>query len=262
MPSSSAPPRSRRGPERCGRAGARRQRRRRLRRQCVPATSTSDGLERHLAALGERAQPVIVLNKSDLSDELESTMAAVEAVASRRPRSSRQLPGRRRAREARAVPGRKPNRGAVLGLVRRGQVVAPQPSARVTAEVGSVSSATEGPPRRPTASLYRCRPADSSSTPRECASSALGRGGGRRRSILRHRGAGGRCRFNDCGHETEPGCAVRAAIADEQVDEERLESHRLQRELRHQELKTDSRAWPRRRRARRRFERPLRNSEY
>lgn len=39
------------------------------------------------------------------------------------------------------------------------------------------------------------------------------------------------CRFNDCGHETEPGCAVRAAILSGKLDERRLHSYRkLRRE--------------------------------
>jgi ribosome biogenesis GTPase len=37
------------------------------------------------------------------------------------------------------------------------------------------------------------------------------------------------CRFSDCGHETEPGCAVRAAIDDGGLDEDRLESWRTLR---------------------------------
>ena len=39
------------------------------------------------------------------------------------------------------------------------------------------------------------------------------------------------CRFSDCQHEGEPGCAVRAALADGRLSEERLASHRkLERE--------------------------------
>lgn len=34
------------------------------------------------------------------------------------------------------------------------------------------------------------------------------------------------CRFRDCRHENEPGCAVRAAIAKGELDESRLESYR------------------------------------
>lgn len=35
-----------------------------------------------------------------------------------------------------------------------------------------------------------------------------------------------RCRFRDCRHEAEPGCAVRSAIEDGQLDPRRLESYR------------------------------------
>jgi ribosome biogenesis GTPase len=52
----------------------------------------------------------------------------------------------------------------------------------------------------------------------------------------------GRCRFNDCQHQTEPGCAVREAIATGALDAARLESFRhLQRELRYLELRHDAR---------------------
>ncbi|MDQ3672531.1 MAG: ribosome small subunit-dependent GTPase A [Actinomycetota bacterium] len=40
------------------------------------------------------------------------------------------------------------------------------------------------------------------------------------------------CRFSDCRHEGEPGCAIRAALADGDLSEERWRSYReLQREL-------------------------------
>jgi ribosome biogenesis GTPase len=71
------------------------------------------------------------------------------------------------------------------------------------------------------------------------------------------------CRFADCAHEREPGCAVQAALADGSLAEERLESYRkLQRELDHLELKADPRALAEARRARRRFARSLRKSSY
>jgi ribosome biogenesis GTPase len=48
------------------------------------------------------------------------------------------------------------------------------------------------------------------------------------------------CRFADCAHRTEPGCAVRAALADGTLDERRWESYqKLQRELRHLAAKQD-----------------------
>jgi ribosome biogenesis GTPase / thiamine phosphate phosphatase len=54
--------------------------------------------------------------------------------------------------------------------------------------------------------------------------------------------AGG-CRFSDCAHRTEPGCAVQAAVAAGTLDAGRLESFRhLQRELRYLEIRHDARA--------------------
>jgi ribosome biogenesis GTPase len=50
------------------------------------------------------------------------------------------------------------------------------------------------------------------------------------------------CRFNDCAHQTEPGCAVKAAIESGELDPGRLQSYRkLQRELRAVAAKTDAR---------------------
>jgi ribosome biogenesis GTPase len=48
------------------------------------------------------------------------------------------------------------------------------------------------------------------------------------------------CRFTDCRHETEPGCAVLAAIEGGQLDPGRLASHqKLRRELDHFERRRD-----------------------
>ncbi|RPJ01208.1 MAG: ribosome small subunit-dependent GTPase A [Candidatus Aminicenantes bacterium] len=48
------------------------------------------------------------------------------------------------------------------------------------------------------------------------------------------------CRFPDCRHEHEPGCAVRAAVEAGTIDERRWESYlKLRRELRFLELKKD-----------------------
>lgn len=50
------------------------------------------------------------------------------------------------------------------------------------------------------------------------------------------------CRFHDCAHEVEPGCAVRAAVADGSLPERRLESYRkLLRENQYIVAKTDAR---------------------
>jgi len=49
------------------------------------------------------------------------------------------------------------------------------------------------------------------------------------------------CKFRDCRHQDEPGCAVRAAVAAEALDAERVESfHKLEREERFLESKQDA----------------------
>lgn len=52
----------------------------------------------------------------------------------------------------------------------------------------------------------------------------------------------GRCRFADCGHDREPGCAVLAAIESGELPERRLASYRkLRREIEWQASRTDAR---------------------
>ncbi|WP_349409459.1 ribosome small subunit-dependent GTPase A [Pseudalkalibacillus sp. SCS-8] len=52
-----------------------------------------------------------------------------------------------------------------------------------------------------------------------------------------------RCKFRDCQHEDEPGCAVKAAMDSGELAEERFESYRkLQRELAYLERKSDQKA--------------------
>ena len=71
------------------------------------------------------------------------------------------------------------------------------------------------------------------------------------------------CRFRDCAHTGEPGCAVLAAVADGRLAAERLESYRkLLRELRHLEVKGDPRAQAEARKRRRSFARSLRRGAY
>ena len=49
------------------------------------------------------------------------------------------------------------------------------------------------------------------------------------------------CKFRDCRHQNEPGCAVRAAVSTNALDEERLENfHKLEREEQFLEAKQDA----------------------
>jgi ribosome biogenesis GTPase len=51
------------------------------------------------------------------------------------------------------------------------------------------------------------------------------------------------CRYRDCGHTTEPGCAVQAAIAEGRLDADRLENRRkLEREQAFLQRKIDPEA--------------------
>jgi ribosome biogenesis GTPase len=51
------------------------------------------------------------------------------------------------------------------------------------------------------------------------------------------------CRFRDCRHRDEPGCAVRGAVADGTLSPDRLASHeKLERELAHARRREDPRA--------------------
>lgn len=50
------------------------------------------------------------------------------------------------------------------------------------------------------------------------------------------------CRFRDCRHEAEPGCAIRAALESGELDAGRYRNYRkLQREILHEASKTDAR---------------------
>jgi ribosome biogenesis GTPase len=67
------------------------------------------------------------------------------------------------------------------------------------------------------------------------------------------------CRFLDCRHETEPGCAVRGAIERGELPEERVDDHRrMEREVAAFETRHDPRLRSERRKEWRRLERSMR----
>ena len=71
------------------------------------------------------------------------------------------------------------------------------------------------------------------------------------------------CRFSDCSHEHEPGCAVKEAITDGSLPAERFASYRkLQRELRALEIRKDARLKSEARKEIRRRQRRMRKSSY
>jgi ribosome biogenesis GTPase len=71
------------------------------------------------------------------------------------------------------------------------------------------------------------------------------------------------CRFSDCAHGTEPDCAIRAALADGSLPQVRWESYgKLQRELRALAVKQDARLRSEARKERRRFARSRRRTKW
>jgi len=72
-----------------------------------------------------------------------------------------------------------------------------------------------------------------------------------------------RCRFNDCAHEGEPGCAVRAALDNGSLASDRFESYqKLKRELHWLEVRQDARLQADERKKRRTFARSMRKVQY
>jgi putative ribosome biogenesis GTPase RsgA len=71
------------------------------------------------------------------------------------------------------------------------------------------------------------------------------------------------CRFRDCAHRTEPGCAVAAAIDEGRLDPARLVAwHKLQAEAHRQLLRVDARARAEDKARLRSFHRALKDQPY
>ncbi len=222
-------------------------------------------IERYLASGWESgAQPVIVLNKSDLAGDLAAEIAAVEAIAFDVPVHAAScldgsgvselgsyLTGNRTvALLGSSGVGKSSLLNRLLGWDRQ--------------EIGDTRADGKG---RHTTTHRELVPLPGGGlvldTPgmRELGLWDAGAGVGETFADVAELEA--RCRFADCGHASEPDCAVRAALADGSLAPERLESYRkLQLELLHLELKTDPRARSEARKARRRFARSLRNTAY
>jgi ribosome biogenesis GTPase len=202
-------------------------------------------IERYLTmAWGSGATPVVVLNKADLCDDVAERMRLVESVAAGVPIHA--VSGTTGEGIDELRPHLKENRtGTLLGSSGVGK--------------STIVNALCGQERLRTAEIRYDGRGRHTTTHRELV--FLPGGGliidtpGMRELQLWDPGTGlddafddidslaAECRFRDCEHDHEPGCAVRAAIEVGDLDRARLASyHKLKRELRHLELRRDARA--------------------
>ena len=193
-------------------------------------------LERELVlAFESGASPVVVLNKADVvadPAELAAAVAEVEATALAVPVVRRERPHRLRRRAPPRAHRRPPDRGTRRAVGGR-EVDARQPPLR-RRRCRCSGPERCGPSTRRAATPRR-RPSSSSSTTVACSSTRpgcgpwprgarAGPGTGLARAFQDVTTLAEQCRFADCRHDAEPGCAVREAVDDGRLDPRRLAS--------------------------------------
>jgi ribosome biogenesis GTPase len=203
-------------------------------------------LERYLAITYESgAAPVIVLTKADLADDVEARVAEVEAIAFGAPvlAISAKTGEGLGALTAHLPPG---HTAVLLGSSGAGKSTLLNALAgeelMATAEIreddarGRHTTTHRELVRLPSGALIL-------DTPGMRELGLWDAGAGVSSTFEDVEALAADCRFGDCGHHGEPGCAVRAAIDAGDLAEERLRAYeKLQAELAYEQRKEDPRA--------------------
>lgn len=204
-------------------------------------------LERYLAATYESgAAPVVVLTKADAAADLAEAVSSVQAIAGdapvipvsaltgagMKPLADQLEPGRTAVLLGSSGVGKSTLVNALAGadLLATGAI-------RASDETGRHTTTRRELIRLPSGALILDTPGM-----RELGlvEADAGLATAFAAVELSVEALAGDCRFRDCRHEREPGCAVRAALGDGRLPAERFASWRkLQRELQHERLKGD-----------------------
>ena len=192
-------------------------------------------IERYLAVAWSSAiTPVVVLNKADLADDVDGRLIAVEAIApgvvtvAVSARTGAGLddllvhfrPGATAAILGSSGVGKSTLVNALLGEIRQKTVEVRDSDSR-----GRHTTTHRELFELPGGAMLV-------DTPGIRALEVLGADAGLESTFDDIALFASACRFSDCAHDGEPGCAVRAALADGRLSEDRLASHRkLEREM-------------------------------